>query len=421
MSLRSFGRFGPSCFLRYYKAHMSNVSGKLSEIQNELRAAGVDGWLLYDFKRSNDLACAFLEIPHDSILTRRMYYWIPADGSPVKLLNAIESHTLDHQSGELSLYQTWQDLDAGLTKLLAGKKRVAMEYSPRGAIPAVSKVDGGTIDLVREKGVEVVSSANLLQLFTGIWNKGKLESHLFAARVLDEVVEKAWNKIEASLKKGELVTEYDIQQYILRLFKENDCVASDAPICAVNANSANPHYQPSKKHSFPIKKGDFILIDLWCKQNKPHAVYADITRVGVAGTPSPKQKEVFEIVREAQQAALDLVQKSFADKKPLQGYQVDQASRNVIEKSGYGKYFIHRTGHNIDENDHGNGTHIDNFETHDTRLIIPGTCFSIEPGIYLPGEFGVRLEYDVFIHWDSKVQVTGGQQKEIRCLEVCSE
>lgn len=390
---------------------------ELEKIQRELCKQKIDGWLLYDFQRNNELACAFLEIPKEFILSRRFFYWIPSKGEPIKVLHAIEKHNLDHLPGCLIVYQTWGDLENTLGSFLSHPRSVAMEYSPRNIIPAVSKVDAGTIDLVRDFGVQVVSSADLLQKFTGVWGELKWKSHLYAAQVLENSVERAWQSIAEALKKNQIITEFDIQQNILNQFAKNCCVASDAPICAVNAHSADPHFTPSSSNSTAIKKGDFILIDLWCKRNIPHGVYADITRVGVAASePTTKQRKIFEIVKSAQVAATDLVRKRFAENMPLKGCEVDQCCRKVIEEAGYGSFFVHRTGHNIDEQDHGNGTHMDSYETYDTRQIIPGTCFSIEPGIYLPGEFGVRLEYDVFVHHDGRVQVTGGEQKEIKCI-----
>lgn len=387
------------------------------DIQKSLAAQKLDGWLLYDFRRTNDLACSFLEISKESILTRRFFYWIPSKGEPIKIVHVIEAHNLDHLPGKVYVYQTSNELELQLKKVLKGVKRIAMEYSPRNAIPAVSKVDGGTIDLVRGYGVEVCSSADIMQQYTSVWDAYKLKSHLAAAQILDETVDKAWKFIEKGLKSRKPLTEYDVQQFILEEFAKRGCVTADSPLCAVNAHSADPHYCATAKSASKIHLGDFILIDLWCKQDLPKAVYADITRVGVAAeAPTAKQKEVFDIVRRAQKAGTELVQERFQKKLPLMGCEVDQCVRKVIHDAGYGKYFVHRTGHNIDENDHGNGTHMDSLETNDTRHILKGTCFSIEPGIYLPGEFGVRLEYDVYVHHNGKVQVTGGQQDTIQCL-----
>ena len=390
---------------------------KVQQAQKSLQQQGLDGWLFYDFCRSNDLACNFLEIPPDKILTRRFFYWVPASGEPVKIASAIEIDSLGHLPGKILPYRTWQELESALGTFLTAGKKIAMEYSPRNAVPYVSKVDAGTMEVVRGFNVEVVSSADLLQKYTSVWDAQKLDSHLAAAAVLCETVDRAWLFIAQSLRESKKLTEYDVQQFILENFQKHHCLAEAAPIVAVNEHSANPHYTPTKDHFAEIRSGDFILIDLWCKQDSPRAVYADITRVGVASNkPSARQDEIFNIVKRARDAGSALVVSHLREGKPLLGWEVDQACRDVIQKAGYGEYFIHRTGHNIDESDHGNGAHIDNYETQDRRQLLRGTCFSIEPGIYLPGEFGVRLEYDVIIRHDGLVQITGGIQEEIVCL-----
>lgn len=390
---------------------------RILKIQHSLRLAELDGWLFYDFRRSNDLACQFLGIEPKTLLTRRFFYWIPKNGEPIKIVHRIEEKVLDHLPGNKRCYHSWRELEAHVASLLSGSKRIAMEYSPRNAIPYLSKVDAGTVDLIRELGVEVVSSADLMQAHTAVWDSYKLETHLAAAKVLEATVDKAWRYIADSLMAGRPITEYAIQQYILKEFAQHDCISGDSPICAVNAHSADPHYCAPAGHSQQIEPGDFILIDLWCKQNKPGAVYADITRVGVtAPRPTPRQQAIFDIVKKARDAGTELVKSRFSQGKPLMGCEVDHCCREVIGAAGYGEFFIHRTGHNIDENDHGNGANLDSLETKDTRLLLPGTCFSIEPGIYLPGEFGVRLEYDVFVHPRGQVQITGGIQDSITCF-----
>jgi Xaa-Pro aminopeptidase len=356
-------------------------------------------------------------MPSENLLTRRFFYWIPKAGEPVKILHGIEEKVLDHLPGKKNIYRTWQELEQTLQNTLAGTKKIAMEYSPRNALPYLSKVDGGTLELIRSFGLEVKSSANLLQQFTSVWNEKKLRLHLEAADVLDKTAHEAWEFIRHHLKNNKPISEFEVQSFILEKFAQNNCISQDPPLCAVNAHSANPHYTPTRETSLPINPGDFVLIDLWCKKNTSEAVYADITRVAVAAPePTPRQKQIFEIVRRAQKAATDLVIDRFAKGEPIRGWEVDRTCRQVIQKAGFGDYFIHRTGHNIDINDHGNGAHIDDYETHDERLLIPCTCFSIEPGIYLPNEFGVRLEYDLYIHKDGEVQITGGQQNSIHCL-----
>lgn len=387
---------------------------KIQRVQKNLRDKNLDGWLLYDFRKTNDLACRFLEIPKEKFLSRRFFYWIPHDGAPVKIVHQIEDDALKHLPGTTNRYRTWEELESHLEKILQGKKQICMEYSPRNAIPYISKVDAGTMDIVRGYGVDVVSSGDILQEYTNVWTEEQLRSHAAAADVLDKAVASAWELIGDSLTFGRMINEYEVQQFILEEIAAQGCLAQDPPICAVNAHSANPHYMPSAASAAPIKKGDFILIDLWCKQDLPHAVYADITRVGVAAEkPTEKQQEIFDIVKNARDAATQFVKERFEKGEPPMGYEVDDAARNVIVAAGYGEYFVHRTGHNINEEDHGPGTHIDNFETQDRRRILPGTCFSIEPGIYIPDAFGVRLEYDVYIDKDQKVHIYGGIQNQL--------
>lgn len=391
---------------------------RIIEVQTILNKENMDGWLLYDFRRSNDLACEFLQIPHDTFLTRRFFYWIPKKGDPVKIVHQVEDHTLNHLPGDVHKYSTWQQLDAHLGNILNGAQRVAMEYSPRNAIPYVSKVDAGTIDLIREFQIEVVSSADLLQRYTSVLSDQQAESHRDAAEFLSVTVDKAWEYISNCLKQDKEINEYDVQQFILSEFDENGYVTDGAPIIGVNAHAADPHYEPTAKSSSSIRKNDFILIDLWCRKGGDStAIYGDICRVGVAANqPTEYQQKIFNIVKEARDAATELVKERFSRDEPIMGWEIDQKCRDIIAAAGFEEYFIHRTGHNIGTKDHGNGAHIDNFETQDRRQILPGTCFSIEPGIYLPGEFGVRLEYDVLIHLNGLVEVTGGIQDKITTL-----
>lgn len=395
------------------------MEDKLKKIQQLLARDALDGWLLYDFRKSNDLACRFLELPSEKMFTRRFYYWIPIEGTPIKIVSRIEEHALDHLPGALRTYSTWQELETRLAEVLLGNHRIAMEFSPRNAVPYISKVDGGTIDLVRSFGVEIVSSGDLLQEFTSVWDGRKLAQHLEAAIVLEDAVGSAWQLIHESLNRGRAISEYDVQQYILSYFETHDCVTSGAPICAVNENSANPHYEVTKAGARNIRHGDFILIDLWAKCKEPQSVYADITRVGVAGRQATqRQKDIFEIVKKAQQSAFEFLTSRYIAQIPIMGWEIDQVCRQVIVDAGFGPYFFHRTGHNIDEEDHGDGAHLDHLETHDRRRLLPGTCFSIEPGIYLKGEFGVRLEYDVYLTPGGLPRITTGVQHEIVTLDV---
>ena len=397
---------------------LMTLKGKLDRSRTLLSEAACDGWLLYDFRRTNTLACDFLEIPMETMLTRRFFYWIPREGEPVKLVHRVEPGTVAHLPGREMRYSSWQELRDALTELLTGGPRVAMEYSPEAANPYVSLVDAGTAELVKSCGAkELFSSGDFIQEFTCVWTNGQLDSHRYAAQVLDQAVENAWKGISKKLKAGEELTEYEVQQWIVDDFRNAGCVNHGDPIVAVNGNAADPHYTPSEKQSEPIRKGDFILIDLWCKQDKPHAVYADICRVGVAADkPTEEQQRVFDVVHHAQAKALSLVKDRFGKKEDIMGWEVDQAAREVIVDAGYGKEFTHRTGHNIHTTDHGPGAHMDNLETQDCRRILPRTCFSIEPGVYLENKFGIRLETDVYIHEDQNVEVTGGLQDEILCL-----
>lgn len=388
---------------------------KIKLAQEYLRKLGIDGWLLYDFARSNELLYLFLELPHNRTFRRRFFYWIPAVGDPVKIVHAIEPHILDQWPGEKKIYSSWIDFQKELGSVLKGKSKIAMEYSPNNAIPYVSRVDGGTIDLVRSFGVEVVSSAPFLPYFTAVLTKKQAESHIRAGELLDRLVQEAWDWIAKNIDQG--ITEYDAQQKILKDFAKHGLFTDSPPNVSVNANSADPHYFVDEKSAAKINRGDFILIDMWAKVDRPDAVYADITRVGVAAKhPSAKQQEIFAIVHKAQKAATDFVKNRFLEGRPPLGFEIDDVARKVITDAGYGSYFTHRTGHNIGIELHGSGAHLDNLEMHDVRPILPNTCFSVEPGIYFEGEFGIRLEYDVYVDEKGKVMIIGGSQEEIICL-----
>ncbi len=390
---------------------------RIHDVQRHLVEENLDGWLLYDFVGNNPLARDFLNIDPQALITRRFFYWIPAKGDPIKILHVIEPHVLSGLPGTVLPYLRWQELEGQLGKVLKGVKSVAMEFSPRNAIPYLSKVDGGMVDLVRSFQVEVVSSASFLQYYTCVLDEEQFRLHLEAANMLDRVVGEAWEKISTALKKGNKIDEYQVQQFIAGQFTSHGFMSEGLPIVAVNAHSADPHYESSKTEPCEIKNGDFILIDLWCKKHHPKGIYGDICRVAVAdSSPTQRQNEIFSIVRSAQKAATEFVISRYAKGERLKGYEVDQVSRKIIEEKGYGNYFTHRTGHNIYTKDHGPGAHIDSLETQDLRDLIPHTCFSIEPGIYLPGEFGIRLEYDLFLGDQGKVHLTGGFQNQILAL-----
>lgn len=385
----------------------------LEAIQKALCEFKFDGWLLYDFHGSNTIARRILDISADAHTTRRFFYYIPAEGEPTKLNHRIETEVLGHLPGERRLYLRWQELEEELGKILKGVGRIAMEYSRRNAIPYVSVVDGGTIDLVKAYGARVESSGDLIQLFEAVIDDEQWSSHLEAERHLLTACSQAWQFIAAQVKEGKKPRETEIQSHIMDYFEKNDLFTDHPPIVGVGPNSGNPHYAPGPLTDSEVGKGDFILIDLWCRLKKPRAIFADYTRVGFVGESVPqKYTEIFNIVAKARDAAIYLVRNSLLQEKKLRGWEVDNAARNVIEEAGYGEKFIHRTGHNIAQDLHGNGTHIDNLETHDERLLLPRTCFSIEPGIYLD-EFGVRSEVNVYIDENSHVHVTGDPQTEV--------
>ncbi len=383
----------------------------LHAIQSELRKANLDGWLFYDHHHRDPIAYRVLKIS-PRMCTRRWYYLIPAAGEPSRLAHRIERGNLDGAPGALHLYSSWTEQREHLKQMLAGKRRIAMQYSPLNDIPYVGLVDAGTIELVRSFGVEVVSSADLVQLFEARWSDDALASHLEAGKVVHAAINGAFEAIRAAVRAGDLLNEYDVQQEMMRIFAPNGVETDEPPIVAVNANAANPHYDPTKDFALPIREGDFVLLDVWAKQSKPGAVYFDITWTGFVGESVPERyKQIFNIVRQARDAAVNLVKSAMQQGTPLYGYQVDDAARGVIERAGYGDKFVHRTGHSIGEDVHGNGANMDNLETHDSRRVLPRTCFSVEPGIYLD-DFGVRSEVNVYVE-EHDARVTGEIQQTI--------
>jgi Xaa-Pro aminopeptidase len=386
---------------------------ELTKIQNALKDFGFDGWLFFDFHRTNLLAHRILDLSTESMLTRRFYYMVPAEGEPTKLVHRIESGALDHLPGEKRIYLKWEELEAGVASLVEGMKRVAMEYSPNNAIPYVSKVDGGTIELVRRAGVEVVSSGDLIQFFEATLSPEQWQSHVEAEKLTTRAFELCWDKIAEGVQAGTPFTETQIQRVILDHFEKHDLIPDHAPIVAVGPHSGDPHFEPSPDHDSLLDQGAYVMIDLWAKTKQPGAVFSDITKMAYVGDEVPDDfAGIFAIVAEARDAAVALVRERFSTGKELRGWEVDDAARGVIEKAGYGQYFVHRTGHSIGQFMHGNGTHMDNLETHDDRLVLPNTLFSVEPGIYLD-DFGVRSEVNVFIDGENKVHVTGGIQERV--------
>jgi Xaa-Pro aminopeptidase len=385
----------------------------LKAIQSALRDLGLDAWLLYDFRGSNPLARRVLGLDEKAINSRRFFYLIPAQGAPRKLLHRIETFVLDTLPGDRVVYLRWQELEKGIKELVSPFKRVAMEYSPKNAIPYVSSVDAGTIEMVKAAGVEVVSSGDLITVFEAVWDDAQWQMHLEADKHTQAGYDVAWGLIAERVRAGKTLREVDVQKAIMDHFARNKMTTYHPPIVGVGPHSGDPHYEPVPMKDSEIKEGDFVLVDLWAKMDKPRAVYSDLTRVGFVGKQVPERyKEIFDIVAAARDAAIERVQDAFANKRDLRGWEVDDAAREVIKKAGYGDDFVHRTGHSIGQETHGNGANMDNLETHDERRVLRRTCFSVEPGIYLP-EFGVRSEVNVYIDGDGEVHVTGGLQTEV--------
>jgi Xaa-Pro dipeptidase len=390
------------------------MSVDIKEIQKDLRAAGLDGWLFYDFRGRDPIALRLLKLP-EGMRTRRWFYFIPAKGAPRKLLHKIETAALESLPGAALYYAGHGELQANLKKLLGGEKRVAMQYSPKNEIPYVAMVDAGTIELVRGAGAKVVSSADLVQKYEACWTTEQLALHRAAGAAIDRIVAGAFKLAGDRVREKKAVSEFDLKEYMLREFAAAGIVTDEGPDVAVGANASDPHYGPTAEKSAVIREGDFLLLDVWGKMKEPGSVYYDVTWVGYLGATVPeKYAKVFRVVREARDKAVELIRSRVAAGKVLQGWEVDKAARDVIEKAGYGKYFFHRTGHNIGEVIHGNGANMDGLETHDVRRLIPRTCTSVEPGIYLK-DFGIRSEIDVYIG-EREAQVTGAVQTEVLAL-----
>ncbi len=379
-----------------------------------MRGAKLDGWLFYDFRGRDPIAQHILNLPN-RMRTRRWYYFVPAKGDPKKLVHKIEAESLAALPGDTLYYAGQHELHKNLKKMLGRAKKVAMQYSPKNEIPYVAMVDAGTVELVRGAGPKVVSSADLVQKYEACWSAEQTESHFSAGVIIDRIVSGAFEHAAKCVREKIALTEYDLKQWILKEFEAAGIWAEEGPDIAVNAHASDPHYGPTAESAAPIGEGDLLLLDVWGKKKTPGSVYYDVTWMSYLGAKVPeKYAKVFTVVREARDKAVDLIRTHVAKGKPLQGWQVDQAARRVIEKAGYGKYFFHRTGHSIGEKVHGNGANMDGLETHDARHLIPHTCNSVEPGIYLP-EFGVRTEVNVYIDED-EARVTGAVQDEILAL-----
>jgi Xaa-Pro dipeptidase len=391
----------------------------VAAIQSALQELKVDGWLLYDFRGLNMLARRVVQIPPEKFLSRRWFYYVPAKGEPRKHVHRIEPHALDHVPGPATPYLRWQELEAGVGDLVRGAKTVAMEYVPRNANPYVSRVDAGTVELVKSFGVTVVPSGDLIQYFEACWDDDQWAMHQQAAKLTRAAYDVVWDFIAERVRRDGSVRETEVQRRIMQYFADNGLVTDHPPIVGAGPHSGDPHFETGAGEDTPIKPGEFVLVDLWAKLNKLRAVISDLTRVAYVGPKVPdKYEKIFRVVAAARDAAVKRVRDAFAANETLQGWQVDQACRDVIEKAGYGEYFIHRTGHSIGEETHGNGANMDNLETREERRVLPRTCFSVEPGIYLP-EFGVRSEVNVFIDKNRQVHVTGGEpQTGVHCIRV---
>jgi Xaa-Pro dipeptidase len=392
---------------------MSGTKFDLSAIQLALRENKVDGWLFYDHHHRDPLAYSILGLDPNAHVTRRWYYFIPATGEPKKLVHRIESFKLDTLPGTKSVYSSWQELESQIETLLQGQKKIAMQYSPRNAIMYVSMVDAGTIELLRDLGKQIVTSADLVSHFEAVLTDEQLATHYVAQKAVDQILDAAWKEIGSRARNGG-TTEFAMVQYLQEGLRRANLIWEHGPNVSAGPNSADSHYEPTAAKSRPIDKGDFVLIDIWGKlANDPTAVWYDITWTGVVGRePTDREQLIFTTVRDARDASIKAVQDAFAANQPIAGWQADDASRNLIRKAGFGDWFTHRTGHNIGPELHGNGAHLDNLETHDERLILPNTCFSVEPGLYFPGEFGVRSEVDMIAR-KGKAEVTGRIQTEL--------
>jgi Xaa-Pro aminopeptidase len=381
---------------------------QLSAIQTALREHGIDAWLFYDHHYRDPIGYRILGLPENALVTRRWYYLIPAEGEPRKLVHRIEGGRLDTLPGTKGVYSSWQELEAGLAAMVAPYRRIAMQYSPRNAIMYVSLVDAGTIEVLRSLRKTVVSSADLVSRFEAVLSEEQIASHYEAQSALDEILAEGFQELGQRVRSdiGGRVTEYDMVQWLQEAMRRANLVWEHGTNVSVNENSADSHYEPEAATSREIRSGDFVLIDIWARKNRPGTCYYDITWTGVVGRePSEREQQVFEIVRRARDAAIKTVSEAFANGQPIAGWQADDAARGVIQNAGFGQYFTHRTGHNIGNALHGNGAHLDNLETHDERLILPNTCFSVEPGIYLE-KFGVRSEVNMIAMAD-KAAVTG--------------
>lgn len=387
---------------------------ELQGIQSALRSFGIDGWLFFDFHNRDHLGLKILNMDPRAMSTRRWYYFIPGTGEPVKLAHRVEPTKLDHLPGRKVMYSSWRELQVNLRDILGKPSKIAMQYSPSNAIPYVSIVDAGTVELVKSFGHELISSADLIQQFEALLDEKSIKSHFKAGKIIDKIVDEAFGEVRKSLRNKKYKTEFDIEQFIEKRFKANGLITDDPLIVGVNDHPANPHFAPTPKNSRRIKPGDKLLIDLWAKFDKPGSIYYDITWCAFVGNNPPEEYvKTFHVVRDARRAGFKFLTDRLNSGKSVGGWELDDVCRDVVMRAGYGEFFTHRTGHSIGEEVHGNGANIDNFETQDTRMLVPGCLFSLEPGIYLEGKMGVRSELNVFIDRSNKAVITGREQEEL--------
>jgi len=385
-------------------------------MQTAIREAGFDGWLFYDHHHRDPIAGRILGLDEKAHITRRWYYFVPASGAPRKLVHRIEQSRLDELPGAKGTYSSWQELARGLEAMLAGARTLAMQYSPNNAIMYVSMVDAGTVEFLRSLGKRIVSSADLVSQFEAVLSEEQIASHGVSQRAIDIILAEGWRKIARTLRPATgtagALTEFELAQWLCTAMRNEGLVWENGPNVSVNANSSDSHYEPTVERSARIREKDFVLIDIWARVNKPGSIFYDITWTGIVGRePTDREQRVFEIVRNARDAAISAVEAAFAEGRPIRGFEADDAAREVIRAAGFGEFFTHRTGHNIAQELHGSGAHLDNLETHDERRLLPNTCFSVEPGIYLP-DFGVRSEVNMLTA-PGKAWVTGRIQQEL--------
>ncbi len=386
------------------------MSLDIAAVQHHLHVDQLDGWLWYDFHGSNPIAVSMAGLT-GAHTTRRWYYFVPVTGTPQKLVHAIEPAVLDGLPGNTRRYAGRQELERGVQDILGTSRRVAMEFSPAGAIPYISRVDGGTIDFVRSFGIDVVSSGDLVGRFEAAWNDAAIETHRAASAHLHRIKDQAFTFVGARLSADLPVHEFEVQQRMMAWFSEAGLMTDAPPIVAAQENAGNPHYAPGPSKTRAIRSNELLLLDLWGKVGQPRAVYADITWVGFSGAPPADISQAFAAAVAGRDAAVDLVERRISSHAPVRGFEVDRAARETITAAGYGDAFIHRTGHSLGEEVHGNGVHMDDYETHDDRRLLPGTGFTIEPGIYFP-TFGVRTELNMVVGTDAAV-VTGPRQRAL--------